>query len=425
MSSNALGTKDFNAINGAAPPPVRKATLQKDDKPQLTNNPADKFDRISQAPQSQPKPTEKPNSLDPWMIAGASLLVSLGTVAVVASQVFKRPSEASKTLTEASLKPIVDRLTALEQSVLAGNTPDLKAVETLLQSLKKEIVDAHGAKLDDFQSKLLARITQLETKFQSDTEIPILEIQRDIAEIKATLKNPFFESKESELSVGDDLLVDLCAENPPAIVTTSLEQSTPIAPRIETPSKFPNAEGNLTFDFPETVNSQLDAVLRMGGGSLRSHLLNNYKERDDINNPQGTITWCLDHLSSGKLTGEKLLGMRRDAFGLVGNWGEDYPKLLNRFGATLEFSLALLCKINDKTQLEEAMLETYARRNTSAGNKAIFDGETCLVDFLQKNHPDFFDSLQTAITAKSESVEAFESAVTALAEKLKTMFTAD
>ena len=133
MSSNALGSNDFTPINGAVPHPIKKATLPKDDKPQLTNNPADKFERTTQAQPSQPKPTENPNSLAPWLIAGTSLLVSLGTVAMVATQFFKRPTEVPNSLSEASIKPIIERLTTLEASISkVGSGLALKDVEPLL-----------------------------------------------------------------------------------------------------------------------------------------------------------------------------------------------------------------------------------------------------------------------------------------------------
>ena len=105
--------------------------------PQKSTPTTDTFEQTTPKKQSQPTPTEKPAPLAPWLIAGASLLVSLGTVAVVAIQFFHRPAEVvPQGLTETALKPLTDRLTTLEQAlerkVTAGTLPDLAEVQALV-----------------------------------------------------------------------------------------------------------------------------------------------------------------------------------------------------------------------------------------------------------------------------------------------------
>ena len=120
-----------------------KPAVQRKQTPKSTPT-TDTFEQTTPKKQSQPTPTEKPAPLAPWLIAGASLLVSLGTVAVVATQFFHRPAEVvPQGLTETALKPLTDRLTTLEQAlerkVKAGTLPDLTEVQTLVSSFRQEV----------------------------------------------------------------------------------------------------------------------------------------------------------------------------------------------------------------------------------------------------------------------------------------------
>lgn len=160
-----------------------KPAVQRKQTPKSTPT-TDTFEQTTPKKQSQPTPTEKPTPLAPWLIAGASLLVSLGTVAVVAIQFFHRPAEVvPQGLTETALKPLTDRLTTLEQAlerkVKAGTLPDLTEVQTLVSSFRQEVqtfnITTEGGKtellqkINDFQKSLETEALS-RTLFKTDVE---------------------------------------------------------------------------------------------------------------------------------------------------------------------------------------------------------------------------------------------------------------
>jgi hypothetical protein len=381
MSSNTLGSNDFNPINRVVQTSVRKATLQKDDKPQLTNNPTDTFERTTQAVLSQPKPTEKSSSIAPWVLAGASLLVSLGTLGLVATQFFKRHEGVPPNLTDASLKPLLDRLEALEASIAnVSKGVELKDVETLINTLKQDILAVQDQKAKAVQFQLSERITALETQFN-----------KTVGEIKSRLEG--LEGNDVILSIDENTVV---VHGKPPVGKPSLNNPE-VSHHREPKIQLLEDNGTLILESPYNTNPQVKQFLDSGGE------VSLYIHPDNEADIETLMTAKLDYLQNSITNHPDFEGLCKALILGVNRADEKSEKFDKTTKLISDFILA------------ENVAVIHSIIESSTATKRLFQD-------LQKNHPELIAKLQAVLNAKGEDLPTFRTAFGKLVTELETIF---
>ena len=230
---------------------------------------------------------------------------------MVATQFFKRPAEVPNSLSEASIKPILERLTTLEESIQkAGSGLERKDVEALLETLKQDLQSGNQQKIDD----ILHQITELENRL-----------------------------KPHITGSGESLPEDL-----PAIKTTA------VSPKSSLDSEEP-----FTFQYPESTNNQVQSFLINAGGATKK-----YQPPKNEQTIQALIAARLNYLKESITTVENFEGIR--AALLVGHEGEneipslEYAKTLNLINKLIyaensEASSSIIDASTSSTNLFEAI----------------------------------------------------------------------
>ena len=178
MSSNTLGNTDFNAVNGAVPPPKGKATLQKDNKLKLAETPPDKFERTAsprkvgeEAETTATTVAEPKKDLLPILLGAFGAVAGVSALAVA---LFKKPAEAASTaeklVDEVARKQIetLEKTVAIQTQELAGVKKGIQqtvddAVSTANSGIKATLA-THESNLDDFKRDARVELTDLGTR---------------------------------------------------------------------------------------------------------------------------------------------------------------------------------------------------------------------------------------------------------------------
>ena len=212
---------------------------------------------------------------------------------MVATQFFKRPAEVPNSLSEASIKPILERLTTLEESIQkAGSGLERKDVEALLETLKQDLQSGNQQKIDD----ILHQITELENRL-----------------------------KPHITGSGESLPEDLSA-----IKTTAVS-----------PQSLLDSEVNWTLLYPDSTNNQVQSFLINAGGGTKKH----HPPKNE-SNIQALITARLNYLKEFITTVENFEGIR--AALLVGNDCENEASSSLKFSKTLNLINKLIYAENSE-----------------------------------------------------------------------------